>query len=86
MTQDRESMSRESYELFRSLTNITPDPATIESIEELREAAKVYADSLVTLCLPSREKSLAKTKLEESVMWAVKSLALHAPQSFEDSE
>ena len=66
----------ERADLERSLTNITPSPAKIEAIEELREAAKAYAAAIVELCPGGREKSLAKTKLEESVMWAVKAIAI----------
>lgn len=79
-----EQMSKESYELLRSLTNISPSRQTTTEIEAFRDFAKEYARAIVRLCPDSREKSLAKTKLEESVMWAVKAIVLHQPTSFED--
>ncbi len=62
--------------LERSLTNITPDAAVIENIEELREAFKSTGAALLALSPFSRERSLAITKLEEAVMWAIKGLVL----------
>lgn len=38
--------------------------------EDLREAAKSLAVMIMSYCPPSREQSLAVTKLEEAVMWA----------------
>lgn len=43
--------------------------------ELLREYAKGLASLIVTSCPSSRERSLALTKLEESVMWANSSIA-----------
>ena len=43
--------------------------------EELRQYAKELAKRIIALCPDSREKSLALTKLEESVMWANASIA-----------
>lgn len=40
----------------------------------LKDAAQTYADALEKFVVPSREKSLALTKIEESVFWAVKSI------------
>ena len=62
--------------LIRSLTNITPDEDRIARIEELRQYAKVYGGALVALTPAGRERSIAKTKLEESLMWGVKAIAL----------
>lgn len=41
----------------------------------LRDTAKELAKMIDLLCPASREKSLAMTKLEESVMWANASIA-----------
>ena len=46
-----------------------------ERYERLREEAKELAYSIDALCPNSREKSLAMTKLEESIMWAYASIA-----------
>ena len=62
--------------LDRSLTNITPSPEKIQDIESLRDAAKTFANVLESLTPVSREQSLAKTHLEETLMWAAKSIVL----------
>lgn len=62
--------------VMRSLTNITPGAAQIRRIELLRDAAKQLAAEVVDLCPMGREQSLAITHLEETVMWAVKSIVL----------
>lgn len=46
-----------------------------ERYERIREKAKVLAAYIDEKCPDSREKSLALTKLEESVMWANASIA-----------
>ena len=43
--------------------------------EELRSMAKELADMILVSCPPSRERSLALTKLEECSMWANASIA-----------
>ena len=43
--------------------------------EEIREVARQFAWLIERHCPDSREKSLAFTKLEESVMWANASIA-----------
>jgi len=43
--------------------------------EEIRAKAKELAELIDGNCPDSREKSLAHTKLEESVMWANASIA-----------
>ena len=61
----------------RSLTNITPSEDQIERIEMLRRNARDLARAVIRYSLPSRERSLAITKLEETVMWAVKGVLLN---------
>lgn len=46
-----------------------------EKYQELRSKAKELAYMIDELCPQSREKSLANTKLEESIMWANASIA-----------
>ena len=41
----------------------------------IRNMAKVFAEEISRLCPPSREESLALTKLEEVVMWANAAIA-----------
>lgn len=44
--------------------------------ETLRRAAKEFAESINANTPESREQSLAYTHLEETLMWAVKSVAI----------
>jgi len=41
----------------------------------LRDSAKVLANLIIVHTPPSREQSLAITKLEEAIMWANKAIA-----------
>lgn len=43
--------------------------------EEIRDIALSFAEHLVVSCPPSRELSLAITKLEEAVFWANAAIA-----------
>ena len=45
--------------------------------EELRAAARVLAGKIEQMCPNSREKSLAFTNLQETVMWANASIAIN---------
>jgi hypothetical protein len=73
-------MNQADQELFNktvlSLTNIKPDTAAIDNIEAVREGAKLMVGRIIEMAPASRERSLALTKLEESVMWAVKAIVL----------
>ena len=62
--------------LHRSLTNITPSPEAIALIEVLRQSAKDFGSDILGLVPGSRERSLAVTALEDSVMWAIKAICL----------
>lgn len=65
--------------LIKSLTNIKPSENKIKRIEILRDSYKNIASSLFKNCKGfdnTRECSIAITKLEESLMWAVKSIVL----------
>lgn len=52
-----------------------PSPDQVETYRVLRDAAKVLAYGFDLHCPAGREKSLAFTKLEESVMWANAAIA-----------
>jgi hypothetical protein len=67
-------MSDYLEKINRSLTNITPNEEQIERIESLRRTAREMAASIVANVPVSREQSLAVTKLEETLMWAVKGI------------
>lgn len=64
--------------LERSLTNQAPRATVvIEAFEALRIPAKTWGHTILSICPAGRERSVALTKLEESLMWAVKSVALN---------
>ncbi len=47
-----------------------PDPTDADKFVQIRDKAGEIAALLRELCPPGRELALARTKLEESVMWA----------------
>lgn len=53
----------------------SPKDGQAEKYEEIRAKGKELAYLIDKICPNSREKSLAMTKLEESVMWANASIA-----------
>jgi hypothetical protein len=59
----------------RNFKYYIPDTVRIEKYMRIRKEAKSLALSLDVLCPASREKSLALTKLEETVMWANAAIA-----------
>lgn len=52
-----------------------PKEGQQEKYVEVRDTAKVLAETINTLCPDSREKSLAMTNLEQAVFWANASIA-----------
>jgi hypothetical protein len=62
--------------ILKSMTNQTPTTSQITKIEDIRDAYKKTVEVLLTNYDDSRELSIAITKLEESLMWAVKSIVL----------
>lgn len=62
--------------LEASLTNHTPDAHALAQIEMVRGFAKELGRQIIASCPDGRERSLALTHLEESTMWAVKSVVL----------
>jgi len=70
-------------EVKRSLTNVRPSDQAIRRIESLRAEAKVMVDFIFEFVPECRERSLALTHLEETVMWAVKGICLTDPDARE---
>ena len=58
-----------------NFTYHAPDADQVSRYESIREHAKDFAFLIDEFCPHSREKSLALTKLEESVMWANAAIA-----------
>lgn len=52
-----------------------PDADAITCHEHVREAARTMAVSVLQVAEPSRERSLALTKIEEAMMWANAAIA-----------
>lgn len=61
--------------IARDMTNHRPTEATQEKMENVRAAYHSVVDTLEDYCKDSRETSLAITNLEQSLMWAMASLA-----------
>lgn len=59
----------------RNFTYHAPTEEQVALYGEIRSKAKELAEMIEVRCSNSREKSLAMTKLEESVMWANASIA-----------
>lgn len=64
--------------LKASLTNQAPTAEQVERIEAVRAAGLLALGRVLEQCPFSRERSLALTHLEETVMWAVKSIVMEA--------
>lgn len=52
------------------------DQETADAFEDLRDGAITFANVIHDLTPESREQSLAYTHLEETLMWAIKSIAI----------
>lgn len=63
-------------QLLHNLTNHAPiDESVVARFESIRANAIVLGDDIIALAPESRERSLALTNLEQTVMWAVASIA-----------
>lgn len=62
-------------QIENSFTYHSPKEDQPERYVKLRDMAKDLAFTIVKNTPPSREQSLAITKLEESIMWANKAIA-----------
>lgn len=76
-------MGPTAEDVKRSLTNVRPSPEAIARIEQVREGAKVMVEYVFSHVPECRERSLALTHLEETVMWAVKGICLKDPEARE---
>jgi hypothetical protein len=65
----------DSADIANRFTYHAPKPGQPEKYSELRGEALAMAQTINALCPDSREKSLALTKLEETVMWANAAIA-----------
>ena len=70
-----EITAEERARLNKDFSYHPPKPDQIPRYEGIRDLAGTFAAILVQICPPSRERSLALTALEESVMWANASIA-----------
>jgi len=61
--------------IVANFTHHPPNQDQVERYQVIRSEAEALAGQLMVLCLPSRELSLAQTKLEEVVMWANAAIA-----------
>ncbi len=61
--------------LERDFSYHPPKEGQAERYTFLRDVARKFATDILADCPPSRERSLALTKLEECVMWANASIA-----------
>jgi len=59
-----------------SLTNHTPEDHVVKDIERIRKAADDLCMAIDDVCPYNKEKDAARCRLEEAVMWAVKSAVL----------
>jgi hypothetical protein len=71
------SAPQKSYteQLEKAFTYHPPKGDQAARYENIRAMAKHVAFNLTELCPPSRELSLALTKLEEAIMWANAAIA-----------
>ena len=67
----------EATDLANRFTYHAPKNGQAERYQQIRDAAHELAKLLNAECPESREKSLAVTHLEDSVMWANASIARH---------
>lgn len=70
-------------QIERNLTTHPIDARLIESVELLRSLAKTLGSTIVSVCPHSRDRALAITALEEVVMRAVQSIAVHQERALQ---
>lgn len=61
-----------------SLTNQPPaNELVVSEMQRIRASAKQLGIDIIVRAPESRERSIALTKLEETVMWAIKAIAVN---------
>ena len=71
--------------LYHNLTNHAPiSPDIVDLFDEIRGAAKLLGRKILELSPESRERSLAITNLEQTVMWAVAGIARNQESLIEE--
>jgi hypothetical protein len=75
VTKYYEPSGEELQRIERDFNYHAPKEDQPERYTDLRSLARTLAVRMILRCPPSRERSLALTKLEESVMWANASIA-----------
>jgi hypothetical protein len=78
MTENSVAYLPDTKEIKQNENNFTyhaPKGNQTERYSVLRDKAKDLADLMLVLCPPSRERSLALTKLEECSMWGNAAIA-----------
>jgi hypothetical protein len=64
-------------EIDAAFTYHKPEGNQTERYQDVRAECKALAESIQELCPDSREKSLALTKLRETMMWANSAIAIN---------
>lgn len=73
-------------QLRHNLTNHPPvDSGVVHDIEFVRTKTKDFGEVILANCPPGRERSLAITNLEQTVMWAVASIARNQTPEVDES-
>lgn len=72
-------MTREQQQIDKAFTYHAPKPGQADRYVAIRDKAKELALLVNSLSPPSREQSLALTKIEEAVMWANAGIARNEP-------
>lgn len=67
------SDSRTVNNTVRHQYRVLSDPEK-KAMSEVKDAGEAFLATLEKFCHPGRETSLARTKVEEAVMWAVKGI------------
>ena len=62
-------------DIDRNFTYHAPKADQPVRYDSIRSYGRAFAEMIESVCPPSRERSLAITKLEEAVMWANASIA-----------
>ena len=65
-------------ELDNRFTYHPPTDEQVDKYQQIRDHARAMAYMLMDFCPNSRERSLALTHLDETVMWANASIARHS--------